>query len=262
VWWGEGKRQAKDAGGRPIKRKRTISGANDRRDYLRRCLSDAKLTPFCIFAKTLIKLNSPMARVITYIDGFNLYFGMKNQFQNKYLWLDVEALSNSLIGSNQVLAVTKYFTSRVTNQPDKEKRQRTYLEALQTATSCQFYYGRYQPNVTNCKTCGSVWPSPKEKMTDVNIATQMLMDAYTNAFDTAILVSGDTDLIPPILAIKQHFSEKMIGVAFPPSRHSIALQNVVDFSFIIGRKKLRDSQLPSPITKPGGFQLVRPSSWI
>lgn len=90
-----------------------------------------------------------MARVITYIDGFNPYFGMKTQFYNKYLWLNVEALSNSLIAPNQVLAVAKYFTSRVANQPDKEKRQRTYLEALQTATSCQFYYGRYQSNTTN-----------------------------------------------------------------------------------------------------------------
>lgn len=90
----------------------------------------------------------------------------------------------------------------------------------------------------------------------------MLMDAYTNAYDTAILVSGDTDLIPPILAIKQHFPDKKIGVAFPPSRHSIALQKVVDFSFIIGKTKLKDSQLPSPILKPDGFQLVRPSSWV
>ncbi len=201
-------------------------------------------------------------RVITYIDGFNLYFGMKQQFQNKYLWLDVEALSTALLGYNQTLASVKYFTSLVTNQPDKEKRQRTYLDALKTATGCQLFYGRYQSNIIDCKTCGSKWPSPKEKMTDVNIATQMLMDAYTDAFDTAILVSGDTDLIPPILAIKQHFPHKKIGVAFPPQRHSLALENVVHFSVIIGKKKLRDSQLPNSITKPGGFQLIRPSSWI
>ena len=71
-----------------------------------------------------------MERVITYIDGFNLYFGMKAQYNNKYLWLDVEALSNSLLLPDQSLVATKYFTSMVTNQPDKEGRQRTYLDAL------------------------------------------------------------------------------------------------------------------------------------
>jgi uncharacterized LabA/DUF88 family protein len=99
-------------------------------------------------------------------------------------------------------------------------------------------------------------------MTDVNIATQLLMDAHLDNFDTAIIVSGDSDLVPPIKAIKEYFPQKKVGVAFPPSRHSISLQKVVDFSFTIGKKKLNDSQLPDTITKPNGFQLVRPNTWV
>jgi len=203
-----------------------------------------------------------MQRVITYIDGFNLYFGMKAEYQNKYLWLDVEALSNSLLVPGQRLVATKYFTSMVTNQPDKEKRQRTYFDALKASTGCHFYYGRYQSNIINCRGCGSNWPSPKEKMTDVNIATQMLMDAFTDQFDVAILISGDTDLIPPIQAIKSLSPGKRIGVYFPPRRHSIQLKSVVDFSGLIGKNKLRDSQLPDNISKPDGFVLSRPTTWI
>lgn len=203
-----------------------------------------------------------MERVITYIDGFNLYFGMKDQYNNKYLWLDVEALSNSLLLPDQSLVATKYFTSMVTNQPDKEGRQRTYLDALKTSTSCHFYYGRYQSNIIHCKGCGSNWPSPKEKMTDVNIATQMLMDTFTDQFDVAILISGDTDLIPPIQAIKSLSPGKRIGVYFPPHRHSIQLKSVVDFSGLIGKNKLRHSQLPDNISKPDGFVLSRPATWI
>lgn len=203
-----------------------------------------------------------MQRVIAYIDGFNLYFGMKSQYGNQFLWLNVEALSHSLLVPGQTLETTKYFTSRVTNQPDKEKRQGTYLEALKASTGCQFFFGRYQSNVIQCKGCGSNWPSPKEKMTDVNIATQMLMDAFTDQFDTAILISGDTDLVPPIQAIKGIMPHKRIGVFFPPKRHSIQLESVVDFSGLIGRKKLRDSQLPHDVTKPNGFVLSRPVSWV
>ncbi len=187
---------------------------------------------------------------------------MKAQYNNKYLWLDVEALSNSLLVPGQSLVATKYFTSMVTNQPDKEKRQRTYLDALKASTSCHYYYGQYQSNIINCRGCGSNWPSPKEKMTDVNIATQMLMDAFTDQFDVAILISGDSDLIPPIQAIKSLSTEKRIGVYFPPSRHSIQLKSLVHFSGLIGKNKLRDSQLPDNIVKPDGFVLTRPSTWI
>jgi len=203
-----------------------------------------------------------MQRVITYIDGFNLYFGMKTKFGNRYLWLDVEALSMSLLLPSQNLVATKYFTSRVTNQPDKERRQKEYLEALVTGTSSKLFFGRYQSNTTECKGCGSIWPSPKEKMTDVNIATEMMMDAFTDTYDTALLISGDTDLIPPINAIRRHFPGKRIGVYFPPNRHSLALQKVVDFSGLIGRSKLRDSQLPDTIIKPNGYVLTRPATWI
>jgi len=38
-----------------------------------------------------------MPRVITYIDGFNLYFGLKSQGWERFLWLDVQALSRNLL---------------------------------------------------------------------------------------------------------------------------------------------------------------------
>jgi uncharacterized LabA/DUF88 family protein len=98
-------------------------------------------------------------------------------------------------------------------------------------------------------------------MTDVNIATRILVDSFQNKFDTAFLISGDTDLIPPIREIKSLFPKKRIVVAFPPGRHNISLQNQAHASFIIGRKKLLDSQLPEEVTKPDGFTLRRPDEW-
>ena len=200
-------------------------------------------------------------RVMVYIDGFNLYFGMHAQFGKKYLWLDIKKLAQSLLITGQTLAGVKYFTSRVANQPEKERRQKTYLEAVQTVTHCEMFFGRYQSNSIECRTCGSVWPSPKEKMTDVNIATHIIIDAYQDKYDTALLVSGDSDLIPPLRSIKENFPQKKVGVAFPPMRHSLALHEVVDFSFIVGKKKLRDSQMPDEVVRADGFILKRPTTW-
>ena len=52
-------------------------------------------------------------------------------------------------------------------------------------------------------------------MTDVNISVELLADAFQNKFDTALLVSGDSDLTGPIKKIKELFSYvKNITVPF------------------------------------------------
>ena len=38
-----------------------------------------------------------MSRVIAYVDGFNLYFGLKAKGWKKHYWLDLNGLATSLI---------------------------------------------------------------------------------------------------------------------------------------------------------------------
>lgn len=76
--------------------------------------------------------NTKIERVIVYIDGFNLYFGMKEAGYENCKWLDIDCLVNNLLKPNQEVQQIKYFTSRVSNNPEKQKRQTTYIEALET----------------------------------------------------------------------------------------------------------------------------------
>lgn len=69
-------------------------------------------------------------RVVVYIDGFNLYFGIIDAGFEKYKWLNLNLLSKNLLRPDQELSGIKYFTSRISNNPDKQKRQSTYIEAL------------------------------------------------------------------------------------------------------------------------------------
>ena len=55
-------------------------------------------------------------RVAAYIDGFNLYFGVR-QHGRRYLWLDLEQLVQSLLRPRQQLVAVRYFTARVRNDP-------------------------------------------------------------------------------------------------------------------------------------------------
>jgi uncharacterized LabA/DUF88 family protein len=199
-------------------------------------------------------------RVIVYIDGFNLYFGMKEAGFENCKWLDLNQLAISLLKPNQELKLIKYFTSRVSNNPDKQKRQTTYIEALETK-GIRVYFGHYQGDLGECKRCGNMWSVYHEKMTDVNIATQMLIDAYQDNFDMAMLLSGDSDLVPPIKAVHENFRLKRVFVAFPPKRHNASVAFVAKGSLVIGRKKLVDCQLPEVIQKKDGFKLRKPKEW-
>lgn len=200
-------------------------------------------------------------KVIAYIDGFNLYFGMMEAGYKEYRWLDVLKLVKNFMKPNQVLVSVKYFTSRVSNNPDKQKRQTTYIEALESV-GVKIYYGHYQSGYIECQKCGNIRPTYSEKMTDVNIATQMLLDVYKEEFDMAMLISGDSDLVPPIKGIHESFKNKRVFVAFPPKRHNQSVGLVAKGSMIIGRKKLADSQLKEEVSKKDGFILRKPKEWV
>jgi uncharacterized LabA/DUF88 family protein len=198
-------------------------------------------------------------RVVVYIDGFNLYFGMTSSFPD-IKWLDVELLAKNLLKSNQTLVSVKYFTSLVNHSPQKEKRQQSYLNALKT-TDVKIIYGHYKSKPKSCKSCGHSWSDNEEKMTDVNIAVHMVADAIDDLFDCAILISGDSDLVPPITLIHSKFKNKRVTVIFPPNRHNNSVKNVAKGAFILGKQKLKQSQFPDQIPLKNGFILQKPNEW-
>ncbi len=202
-----------------------------------------------------------MERVITYIDGFNLYFGLKDKGWKRYYWLDLQKLGDKILKSDQTLVLTKYFTSRVSSPTGKVKRQGTFIEALETLDKFEIFYGKYQANPYICSKCKQITQIQNEKMTDVNIAVEMLSDAYQNKFDTAILISADSDLKAPIQKVLDLFPDKRTLVAFPPSRFSFELSKIASASFTLGRKKISESVFNNEVIKRDGFKLIKPAEW-
>ena len=198
-------------------------------------------------------------RLIVYIDGFNLYFGMTSVYTN-IKWLNVELMAQHIIKPHQTLVAVKYFTSLVSNNPPKEKRQRAYLSALKT-TNTNIIYGHYKSKPMSCFSCNHTWNDNEEKMTDVNIAVQMLSDAMDDLFDMAMLISGDSDLVPAISTIHSKFPQKRVMVAFPPNRHNVSVKNVSKGNLIIGKAVLNKSQFANTIQLPNGYQLNKPIEW-
>ncbi len=85
--------------------------------------------------------SKPNCRVITYIDGFNLYFGLREKNWRKYMWLDVAEFSQALLLDNQALQQTKYFTSRVRGNVGKARTTERISRCSHDVERCDHLLG-------------------------------------------------------------------------------------------------------------------------
>jgi uncharacterized LabA/DUF88 family protein len=187
---------------------------------------------------------------------------MRAKSWERYYWLDLQKMSRELLKPDQQLVLTRYFTSRVSRPPEKSHRQDAYLHALSSipTTALSITYGQYETSLICCSLCRGIFQHANEKMTDVNIAVAMLSDAHHDRFDTAILVSGDSDLTAPILEIQREFRVKRVVLAFPPERHSKRLKAIAPWT-TVSEQALRRSQFPDVVTLPNGSSAFRPPTW-
>lgn len=169
-------------------------------------------------------------------------------------------MAKSLLKPNQTLVRVKYFTSRIRLPHDKASRQNAFLEALQTLPEVDIFYGNYQINKKSCPNCGAINHIPNEKMTDVNIAAEMLTDAFQDKFDTALLVSADGDLTTPVERIANTVGKRLI-VIYPPGRRCFSLEAVATAHMSLGKVHLANSQFPREVRKADGYMLHRPMAW-
>jgi uncharacterized LabA/DUF88 family protein len=199
-------------------------------------------------------------RVAAYIDGFNLYFGIRKNGR-RHLWLDLEALVRSLLKPHQQLVAVRYFTARVRNGPAGEQHQETYLKALDAHSSVlDIRLGRFQQKSKTCYSCHSSWLEYEEKETDVSLSVSLLEDGINGLYDMALIVSADSDMTPAVRALKRLAPGVRVVAAMPPNRNSAGLTAACDAAMPIGIAKVRQAQLPQTVMD-GPRPLARPEHW-
>ncbi len=206
-------------------------------------------------------------QTIVYIDGFNFYFGsLKN---TPYKWLNIESLFRDVFKKHNDITAIKYYTARVSPKPadpNVANRQDAYLRALEKMCPLvQIYFGhflRHGVNLENVNpppaTC-KVWKN-EEKGSDVNLAVHIVNDAWKDSFQTAIVVSNDSDLAESLRIAKKERG-KTIGLVTPgaPKRKtSRQLSRYADFITPIRSTALNNHQLPLQIPNT---RITKPTSW-
>ncbi len=207
-------------------------------------------------------------RTIVYVDAFNLYYGAVKD--TPYKWIDLGVLCRTMLRPEHVIVGIKYFAAKVqprSGDPDQPTRQQTYLRALKTIPSLQIIYGHYLSHVVWMPLANPI-PGQKpfaqvvkteEKGSDVNLASHMLVDAADNAFDCAVIISGDSDLKTPVQMVQTRF-HKTVGVLNPQKIKCRALETTSRFYKHIRESALASSQFAPVLTDALGT-FHKPPSW-
>jgi hypothetical protein len=176
----------------------------------------------------------------------------------------------------------RYFTAIITERlghPNASQHQLAYLRALGTCPNVTIDLGHFLTSRTRMRLVHpvagrgtvEVWKT-EEKGSDVNIATRMLCDAFDGDFDVAVIISNDSDLLPPIRVIRERFGYP-IGVLnpqigfpdpatgrYPKPSTSYALKQAVSFYRPVRPRLLAASKFPSRLTDSNGT-ITKPRGW-
>ncbi len=97
------------------------------------------------------------------------------------------------------------------------KRHRLYIRALEL-TGVHTVYGAFKKKDVFCTHCKQMFIKREEKRTDVNIAIHVQGLAQKDMYDRALLLTGDSDLIPAVEWVRTQYPEKRISVIVPIGR--------------------------------------------
>jgi uncharacterized LabA/DUF88 family protein len=213
-----------------------------------------------------------MSRIVVLIDGFNLYHALEYnpvssrpsvdpRRYNKYKWLNLHKLAECFVlDKKDTLVDVFYFTTLALWDPGKVARHKEYIRALELQ-GIKVIYGEFKRKQKHCNLCKKNFWTFEEKQTDVNIALKLLTLAVIDAFDKAIIISGDTDLLPAVKAVQATFPHKQVGVVIPIGKASENFKNNADFHYKMKEKHLQVSLLADPVILPDGSRIICPTSW-
>lgn len=218
-----------------------------------------------------------MSRTIVYIDALNLYYAALRSTSHK--WLNLEALAGAVLPAKCQVTALNYYYAPVSGRTDIDapSRQRAYLRALRTLPLVSLFQGNFlankvfagltkPPELRPRHWFAFVFPRPvvvrvwktEEKGSDVNLGAHLVRDAFLKKFDTAAVLTNDTDLVEPVRIVRQECGLPVILLT-PTNRPATSLTRLAsDVRHI--EPYLGPCQFPDPVIGRKG-PIRKPLSW-
>jgi len=215
-------------------------------------------------------------RTVVYVDGFNLYYrALKN---SPHKWLNLGALCAAALPNACNVVSINYYTARVSGSrnPASPKDQNAYLKALGTLPNLHIHFGNFQitntwmrlaqpwqfwpPGATPHPVPDSVYVvKTEEKGSDVNLGAHLVRDAFTGAFEHAVIVTNDTDLKEPLRLVVQE--AKLPATLLTPSNNPAeTLKRLATDIRHLG-PYLGVSHFPDSVIGLDGKPIKKPADW-
>jgi uncharacterized LabA/DUF88 family protein len=161
---------------------------------------------------------------------------------------------------NEQLVDIIYFTALATWNLEKVRKHKLFIRANELK-GVHVVYGEFKKRDKICSLCNKKYQTFEEKQTDVNIAIQLFKLSIEDKYDKAIIISGDSDLIPSIHAVRNTFPNKRIGVVIPIGRRADALKNACDFYMKMKEKHLSSAIMEHRIKINHNEYIEGPQDW-
>lgn len=168
--------------------------------------------------------------------------------------------------------LVRFFTARLDpsrGRDGQRARQDVYLEALGTVPRLETHFGRFveHPRLLRRVDIGhgrrlsaEVWV-PEEKGSDVNLASHLLLDAFRDSYDVAVVLSNDADLLEPVCMVREELG-KIVGVLrVEDGQWRCIFSGRVDFIRTVRRGHFARAQLPVRVTTASGRTIEKPAEW-
>lgn len=150
-------------------------------------------------------------RVFIVIDGSNFYHRLKESKPENLLSFDYKGFSEFL-GAKRDVVSKRYYIGAV-------REERGNRKSKQLMRNQRRLVGKLKKAGWEVK-FGTILKTDMyhEKGVDVLMAVDLLVGAYENFYDTAILVSSDTDLLPAVDKVRQLGKQiEYVGFGHRPS---------------------------------------------
>jgi len=157
-------------------------------------------------------------------------------------------------------------------------RQDIYLRALRTIPNLTIHEGRFASWPRWLPRFPLIYPDPtkppklvqvlktEEKGSDVNLATFLLIDCFSNDFDEAVVISNDSDLLLPIEMVTNKMGKTVVVINPNSDRHRALIVNrdlkraSSLYIRMINKKVLANCQFTDTLTDLQGT-FHKPATW-
>jgi uncharacterized LabA/DUF88 family protein len=172
-----------------------------------------------------------------FVDGPN--FHLAQQQEGIHIRVDLNLLARRLTKGFRLVKL-RYYTSPLPNPGTASYRaQQRFFAQIARSGRIELVLGRNEPRTD--RVTGRRYHVEKE--TDVNLAVDMVVGAYRDRYDVAMLVAGDTDYVRAVQALQER-GKKLIWCPLPAQRRIDQLAKLADGTMELDGKFLRTCALP------------------